>query len=64
MATVVCMSGVVLLENPGSSIIYLHDRFQWFLQQLEQAGMVAPSLDLESRHLEVYDPGEATKCFR
>ena len=35
----ICASGCFVLENPGTSLIYLHDRFQWLLQQLENMGM-------------------------
>lgn len=36
---VICMEGVPVVENPGSSLIWLHDRFQWLLTLLERAGL-------------------------
>ena len=48
----ICMSGVVLIENPGSSMLFLHDRMQWLLQQLEKAGMVVPLLQIT--HINLY----------
>ena len=41
---VVASSGVFILENPGSSLIFQHDRLQWLLQQLEQVGLGVPLL--------------------
>ena len=29
----------MVLENPGSSLIWMHDKFQWFLGALESVGL-------------------------
>lgn len=43
---VVAMNGTPIIENPGSSLIWLHDRFQWLLEILENAGLREPQLKL------------------
>lgn len=35
----ICMGGVPVIENPGTSLIWMHDRFQWLLEVLERCGM-------------------------
>lgn len=35
----ICMGGTPVVENPGSSLIWLHDRFQWLLGCLEKIGL-------------------------
>ena len=40
----VAMGGVPVIENPGSSLIWLHDRFQWLLGVLQAAGLSATLL--------------------
>ena len=42
MLLCICMGGTPVVENPGSSLIWLHNRFQWLLEVLERAGMVVP----------------------
>lgn len=39
MLLCVAMGGTVVIENPGSSMIWLHLRFQWLLGILERAGL-------------------------
>ena len=38
----ICMGGTPVIENPGSSMIWMHDRFQWLLGVLENVGMRDP----------------------
>lgn len=38
----ICMGGTPVLENPGSSLIWLHSRFQWLLSILEAAKVREP----------------------
>lgn len=38
----ICLGGHIVIENPGSSLIWLHDRFQWMLVQLNAIGMLVP----------------------
>ena len=35
----VSLGGHIVLENPGSSLIWLHDRFQWMLESLGSIGL-------------------------
>lgn len=41
------MGGTPVIENPGSSMIWLHDRFQWLLGILENAGIRDPQPNIE-----------------
>ena len=41
MMLAVCAGGVTVIENPGTSLIYLHDRWQWMLQRLHEAKIPA-----------------------
>ena len=41
----VCAGGVIVVENPGTSLIYLHDRWQWMLQRLGSAKIPAPLIN-------------------
>ena len=36
---IIAMGGTPVIENPGSSMIWLHTRFQWLLQALELGNM-------------------------
>ena len=38
----VSLGGHIVLENPGSSLIWLHDRFQWMLESLGSLGTTVP----------------------
>ena len=38
----VSLGGHMVLENPGSSLIWLHDRFQWMLETLASLGIKVP----------------------
>ena len=44
----ICMGGTVVIENPGSSLIWMHDRFQWLVDILEAQGIKAPRLSIGS----------------
>ena len=44
LTMVIASSGVFIIENPGSSLIFHHDRLQWLLQQLEQVDLGVPLL--------------------
>jgi len=35
----ISLGGHMVLENPGSSLIWMHDKFQWFLGALESVGL-------------------------
>ena len=37
-------NGVWLVENPGSSLIALHDRFQWLIRVMRKSGLSVPLL--------------------
>ena len=50
IAVCICMDGTPVVENPGSSMIWLHDRFQWLLAKLETLGMKEPVLSLRRYH--------------
>jgi len=38
----VCMGGTPVIENPGSSMIWMHERFQWLLGVLQEHGITEP----------------------
>jgi hypothetical protein len=38
----VSLGGHMVLENPGSSLIWLHDRFQWMLETFASLGIKVP----------------------
>lgn len=44
------MGGTPVIENPGSSMIWLHTRFQWLLEALEVANMKDPRSVLRLPH--------------
>ena len=37
----ICMGGKPVIENPGSSLIWMHERFQWLLGVLQNMGIRA-----------------------
>ena len=39
---IIAMGGTPFIENPGTSLIWLHDRFQWLLDMLEIARIRVP----------------------
>ena len=44
---IICASGCIIIENPRSSLIFLRDRFQWLLKQLERVGMKVAGLRMD-----------------
>ena len=40
----VAMGGTPVVENPGSSLLWLHERFQWLLETLERFNIRVPLL--------------------
>ena len=40
----ICMGGTPCIENPGSSMVWMHDRFQWLLGVLELCKIKEPQL--------------------
>lgn len=53
----VALGGHFVIENPGSSLIWLHDRFQWMLGALEAIGNKAPLWEFQSK------PDHLKTCF-
>ena len=43
LMTAIAAGGCPVVENPGSSLIYLHDRFQWMIDRLRAIGISVSS---------------------
>ena len=51
LALAACMQSSFLLENPASSVILLHPRLVYVLEQLKKFGCPAPCFDFQLQGL-------------